>query len=669
MKTIVRAVFTSILFLLVYSEVNSQNFSWQHYQSYSDVNCILDAGDSIWIGTTGGVAIFRKLDSLITYLNNSNSGLKDNSVTALERDIYGNIWVGTMRGNLVRYDGLNWSIFNSTNSILPGIKVESIHADSLGSLWVASGYLFKFDGINWQVFYSTNTGESLFGISCITNDWNNHLWVGTFGSHKILEYDGVHWFRWDTTVVPYATLSYPVTGILCDKNGSIWFSSFELYKKCSNHFYIAANPSPSLYQYQYVIAEKFAIDSLNNFWIPWNHGFFKYVHDSLNSNVTLSWFNKYYSSYLGHAFRCTSVDKENNKWFGGYSNGLVSLKDSVVKAYDLDPSLPGNWVRDVGFEHGGNIIWIATKDGLAKFQNNNWVNYHLDSLPVNNTETIQALSIQSSGFLWVLSPWFKMYYFNLNDPPIIPIAPPGATLSTMYTDSLGVKWIGSNDGTIHKFSADTLSYYFDTYTFFKISGFTNFDTTNRNNDIESLIGTSGIELATELQGLGQFDGTTFSVYDTSNSFLPTNRINAITHDQFGNRWLGTDKGIVMFNPPSVTVWDSTNTPIPENFITALKFDYHGRLWAGTKDNGLLMYNDTTWYNYTMANSVLPGDWVLCIKEDPHHRIWVGTDNGLAMIEDSLITSNLPINAVQSLSLGQNYPNPANSYTQFSIINL
>lgn len=60
------------------------------------------------------------------------------------------------------------------------------------------------------------------------------------------------------------------------------------------------------------------------------------------------------------------------------------------------------------------------------------------------------------------------------------------------------------------------------------------------------IGTTG--------GLASFDGTTWTIYNTANSYLPDNTVNTVTIDEFGSKWLGTfTGGIAVFNENGIPV--------------------------------------------------------------------------------------------------------------------
>jgi len=52
-------------------------------------------------------------------------------------------------------------------------------------------------------------------------------------------------------------------------------------------------------------------------------------------------------------------------------------------------------------------------------------------------------------------------------------------------------------------------------------------------------------------GLASFDGTNWTVYDTSNSGLPHEHVYSIAIDGNGNKWIGTNGGLAVFNEGGV----------------------------------------------------------------------------------------------------------------------
>jgi ligand-binding sensor domain-containing protein len=61
----------------------------------------------------------------------------------------GNKWIGTDGGGLAKFDGVNWTVYNTSNSGLPGNSVNAIAIDGQGNKWIGTygGGLAKFDGV------------------------------------------------------------------------------------------------------------------------------------------------------------------------------------------------------------------------------------------------------------------------------------------------------------------------------------------------------------------------------------------------------------------------------------------------------------------------------------------------------------------------------------------
>jgi ligand-binding sensor domain-containing protein len=92
-------------------------------------------------------------------------------------------------------------------------------------------------------------------------------------------------------------------------------------------------------------------------------------------------------------------------------------------------------------------------------------------------------------------------------------------------------------------------------------------------------GTNGLEL---IWGLAKFDGTNWTVYNTSSSGLPYNNVNAIVVDEQGNKWIGTSiGGLAKFDGVNWTVYNTSNSGLPSNFVYTIAIDGQGNKWIGT----------------------------------------------------------------------------------------
>jgi ligand-binding sensor domain-containing protein len=66
-------------------------------------------------------------------------------------------------GGLAKFDGVNWTVYNTSNSGLPYNYVFAIAIDGQGNKWIGTngGGLAKFDGVNWTVYNTSNSGLAL----------------------------------------------------------------------------------------------------------------------------------------------------------------------------------------------------------------------------------------------------------------------------------------------------------------------------------------------------------------------------------------------------------------------------------------------------------------------------------------------------------------------------
>ncbi len=167
----------------------------------------------------------------------------------------------------------------------------------------------------------------------------------------------------------------------------------------------------------------------------------------------------------------------------------------------------------------------------------------------------------------------------------------------------------------------------------------------------------------------KYDGENWTVYNTTNSELPDNYINALMIDQQENKWIGTEQGLAKFDGENWTVFDTTNSDLPGNYIFCIVSDAQDNKWIGT-DGGLVRFNGENWVVYTDENSNLISNWISAIAIDKHGNKWIGTWlGGLAVFcEGGVILTGVDIKERYSgrppseFSLYQNYPNPFNPTT-------
>ncbi|MBC3873614.1 sensor histidine kinase [Undibacterium flavidum] len=117
--------------------------------------------------------------------------------------------------------------------------------------------------------------------------------------------------------------------------------------------------------------------------------------------------------------------------------------------------------------------------------------------------------------------------------------------------------------------------------------------------------------------------------------FPHQSISAITQDQLGFIWVGTQAGLIKFDGYRTAVF--RNDPldpksISDNFISALYVHHDGSLWIGTQ-SGLSLYdpqhNRFTNFLRRGKNAALTGNYkIYAIVNDGGDGLWLATDYGL-----------------------------------------
>ena len=148
-------LFLCTMFLITY--VYPQDPEWVNYTCGISIRSLAEEGDYIWAGTEGGLVKIDKTTGDQTFYNIANSGLTDNDVGLVAIGGDGNKWISC--GCLVKFDGTNWTLYDSLNSGLPSKHIYSIVIDSAENAWIGTYRgLAKFDGTDWTVYNISNSG-------------------------------------------------------------------------------------------------------------------------------------------------------------------------------------------------------------------------------------------------------------------------------------------------------------------------------------------------------------------------------------------------------------------------------------------------------------------------------------------------------------------------------
>jgi ligand-binding sensor domain-containing protein len=208
---------------------------------------ITSDGNYLWIGSgDSGIVRYEDNESEFTYYNVQSGHLPTNYTYKIELDDSGYFWLATDSG-LVKWDGDSiLQIWNTSNSQMPGNEFFDLDFDKQGNIWVAfsptwsndtidlSCKIGKFDGSNWTIYDTTNSGlpknlsDDFIDLalpSSIAIDNFNNKWIGTFKG--LFRYDDSTWTTYNIPGSDTNANKNLIQDVAIDSLGNIWLGTFE----------------------------------------------------------------------------------------------------------------------------------------------------------------------------------------------------------------------------------------------------------------------------------------------------------------------------------------------------------------------------------------------------------------------------------------------------------
>ncbi|MCQ2147093.1 MAG: ATP-binding protein [Bacteroidales bacterium] len=134
----------------------------------------------IWVGTDGGGIFTIDASGKKSSIHAENSGLSNDSVTALKEDKHGNIWIGTYLGGVQIYKNGIITDFVG-NAEIGTERIATLYYDKENDLMYIGtfGYGFFIYSIEKGKFIYSTEDEALKWVTTVMIDKWKHVWLGT----------------------------------------------------------------------------------------------------------------------------------------------------------------------------------------------------------------------------------------------------------------------------------------------------------------------------------------------------------------------------------------------------------------------------------------------------------------------------------------------------------
>ena len=195
---------------------------------------VIDGNDNVWIGGVGGLLKFD--GQQFTLYNSQNTPMPLDYVENIAVDSKNTLWFASgnvSTGGIVKYDGKTWTVYTPENSILPYSLVSGLVTDRSDSVWVAlSIRLVRISNGEWKLFSNEELGFTPYSISDIAINSKNQL-VGVidyFHSSMLFSSSNPSLFIFDGKHTTLRSCSdggrYRMPELLVDSKDRVWCFGF-----------------------------------------------------------------------------------------------------------------------------------------------------------------------------------------------------------------------------------------------------------------------------------------------------------------------------------------------------------------------------------------------------------------------------------------------------------
>jgi diguanylate cyclase (GGDEF)-like protein len=470
--------------------------------------------------------------------------LQDDAIVELLEDRMGNLWVGSLRAGLTRYDAVLGSFVpygdpeaGDGSGALVGREIRSLFEDSYGMLWIGTGDsgLTRHDPRRGTFERFVHGDEPSLAslpsnrVRDIVEDERGTLWIGTDSGLA-------EWRPALQTFVSYAHLpgddrslaSNRVSRLFVDTAGVLWVGTWNGVSR-------------------------------------WN-----YVSD------TFSYYDQEQGLLPGNIVSSIAEDGSGLLWIATYGAGLASLDpvtgDKTFYRHDPDDpgSLPDDRVMAVHVDTRDRV-WLGTRAaGVARLDasSGTFVRFRHDPDDPQSLsgDAITSLLTDVRGNLWVGTYGAGLNRMGLDregrfeqfrHDPADPASLSGDRVLTLASDRFGELWIGTDGDGLNRFDAE--SGRFTSRIGFRVRGRLEADAAA----VEMRTVTDLLQdqygamwIATLGQGLMRWTQadraagrTVLDVYGKAQG-LPTDTIFGLLEGQAGALWFSSNRGLTRFDPRS-----------------------------------------------------------------------------------------------------------------------
>jgi ligand-binding sensor domain-containing protein/AraC-like DNA-binding protein len=510
-----------------------------------------------------------------------DEGLSQNTIHGIVRDKYGFMWFGTWEG-ISRYDGYKFDTFRANEmdpNSLPNNRINYLFADSNQNIWISAGEN-EICCYNYDTENFTRIRKEKVPSYIIKNLSRNSY------SRKNVRNNRFMWQIKNSTLLQ--------TDITNSKQICYTKDPFDEWS-------INDNMLTDLY-----------IDKNGILWLGTENGGINCAdtHAKPFENYSYSPVSK--NSLIDNVIRAICKDQKGNIWIGTQSKGITLFNPNqpVYKHIEKNKlnsnTIISNEIRSLYADDNG-FVWIGTKDGLTRY----------------DTKTGQCKNYTSKGTNKIPNDW--VFY--------------------IMEDHNKHLWIATFNGIAKYNRKDEQFYAYNPDLFLKSKKVRVILEDHKYNFWIATEG-GGISLVKRDSANGFHEKLTPIKYYISSSskknLLENSTVLAMTEDENGILWVGTNNGLYQITPATLQVNKINLTGFPDNLIMGIVSDYHGFIWVSHK-KGLTQINikNLNYRNFTKADGLQSNEFNqnAYYRDSQSGRVYFGGISGLTAFFPNQIKDN------------------------------
>ncbi|MCF8426660.1 MAG: hypothetical protein K9H61_13880 [Bacteroidia bacterium] len=357
---------------------------------------LFDLNNNLWVGTQSFGGFLIKYDHTnwenLVFTSFPATGYWL-SMRFLKFDNVGNLWILGANRLITLFDGHEFHTFDKDALGLKyfSFGVNEMAIDSKGHKWFVSDQgLLKYDGLNWTIYHDSivNSPQKKFpdyDYISITIDENDCIWIGSYHS-GLLKFDGLKWSQFNTS---NSSLSSDVIlTFACDKKNNIWFGGKGILGRLDTADKFVVNEAFNSF-FPEITITKLTFDSAGNLWIGtkknglimYNGKEFLNISGIDSAIKTLSILNAdplkdliqnrtIFMNY-GDIVPITDIviDDSNNVWIATRGAGIIQIQNENFRFFnETNSGLLSNNITSIAIDKYGNK-WVGmNRRGIAKFK-------------------------------------------------------------------------------------------------------------------------------------------------------------------------------------------------------------------------------------------------------------------------------------------------------------